>query len=524
MIDAIELLPGQVSLADLEAVYRSGRRVRLSRVVRPRVEAAVKRIEQVAAGDKPVYGVNTGFGKLASHRIDHKDLARLQRNLVLSHCCGVGPAMEPELVRLMIAIKLVSLGRGASGVRWQLIELMEAMLEQQVLPVIPVQGSVGASGDLAPLAQLAATLIGEGEASYQGQIMTSADALEKAGLQPLVLGPKEGLALLNGTQFSTALALAALFDGWRNAQSSVVIAALATDAIMGSTQPLEPEIHELRGHLGQMEVASSMRLLLAGSDIRESHRQGDSRVQDPYCIRCAPQVVGSCVDLLRMAARTLKIEANAATDNPLVLEDQIVSGGNFHAEPVAFAADQIALAVAELGAIAQRRVALMVDPTLSFDLPAFLSPEPGLNSGFMIAEVTSAALMSENKHLANPCSTDSTPTSANQEDHVSMAAHGARRLAQMNRNLAAILGIELLCAAQGVEFRLPLRSSPVLQAVVGRLREEIPRLGEDRYLNPELQQAAELVSGGALTASAIVVLKINSPHLNDLMYLETAGG
>lgn len=437
---------------------------------------------------------------MASVKIDAGDTELLQRNLILSHCSGVGEAVDTNVARLMMVLKLISLGRGASGVRWSLIELIQAMLERGVLPVVPAQGSVGASGDLAPLAHMAAVMIGEGQASYQDEIMSGGEALELAGLKPIVLGPKEGLALINGTQFSTAYALAGLFGAWRNAQSSIVTSSLSTDAIMGSTQPLQPEIHSLRGHRGQIEVASAMRNLLEGSEIRESHREDDTRVQDPYCIRCQPQVVGSCIDLLRMAGRILEIEANAATDNPLVLNeaDKIVSGGNFHAEPVALAADQIALAIAEIGAICQRRVALMVDPTLSFDLPAFLSPEPGINSGYMIAEVTTAAIMSENKHLANPCSTDSTPTSANQEDHVSMAAHAARRLIKMNDNLSQIIGIELLCAAQGIEFRKPLKTSKVIQQVIAKLRTQVPTLTEDRYLNPELELAADLIGDGIL--------------------------
>jgi histidine ammonia-lyase len=325
-------------------------------------------------------------------------------------------------------------------------------------------------------------------------------ALSKVGLEPLVLGPKEGLALINGTQFSTACALVALFGGWRNAAASVVTAALSTDAIMGSTAPLLDQIHLLRGHAGQIAVARAIRALMAGSEIRESHRDGDSRVQDPYCIRCQPQVTGAAMDLLHAAGRTLEVEANAVTDNPIVLveEGRIASGGNFHAEPVAFAADQIALALAEIGAIAQRRVALMVDPTLSFDLTPFLTPDPGLNSGLMIAEVTTAALMSENKHLANPCSTDSTPTSANQEDHVSMAAHGARRLLRMNANLNTILGVELICAAQGIEFRAPLKTSPMLASILADTRKKIPVIEQDRYLAPDLAAAAAMVADGAL--------------------------
>ena len=493
------LIPAATTLTQLERLYRTNAAARLHPSARAGVEAAAQVIAKAAAGGEAVYGVNTGFGKLASIKIDPQDTKKLQRNLILSHCCGVGDPMPRDIARLMMALKLLSLGRGASGVRWDIIALIESMLAQGVTPVIPAQGSVGASGDLAPLAHMAAAMIGCGFAELNGVVMPAAEALAQAGLAPVVLGPKEGLALINGTQFSTAYALAGLFDGWRAAQSALVTSALSTDAIMGSTAPLHPEIHALRGHAGQIEAAATLRALLDGSAIRASHLQRDTRVQDPYCIRCQPQVTGAAMDVLRMAATTLQVEANAATDNPLVLSDGIVSGGNFHAEPVGFAADMIALALSEIGAIAQRRVALMVDPVLSFDLPAFLTPRPGLNSGFMIAEVTTAALMSENKHLAHATVTDSTPTSANQEDHVSMAAHGARRLMRMVANLNVILGVEAMCAAQGVEFRAPLRTSTPLQAVVARLRLDVASLGDDRYLAPDLAAAADLIATGALT-------------------------
>ena len=361
------LTPGRTTLAELEDVWRNGRAVRLAESARPGIAASAARIDAAARGDKPVYGVNTGFGKLASIKIEARDTATLQRNLILSHCCGVGEPVEPETVRLILALKLLSLGRGASGVRPEVIALIEGMLANGVLPVIPSQGSVGASGDLAPLAHMAAAMLGEGRATYDGREMPAAEALAAAGLAPVVLAAKEGLALINGTQVSTAFALAGLFDAFRAARAALVTSAISTDAIMGSTAPLYDEIHQLRGHRGQILAARVMRGLLAGSAIRESHREGDTRVQDPYCIRCQPQVTGACLDLLWQVARTLEIEANAATDNPLVLTqaDEIVSGGNFHAEPVAFAADQIALAIAEIGSISQRRIALMVDPTLS---------------------------------------------------------------------------------------------------------------------------------------------------------------
>ena len=496
----VTLQPGDASLDQLEQVYSSDAAIRIDRACRPAVEASAALIADVAGGEAAIYGVNTGFGKLASVKIRPQDTATLQRNLILSHCCGVGNAMPERLVRFMMGLKLLSLSRGASGVRWPLIELLEAMLERRVTPVVPSQGSVGASGDLAPLAHMTAVIIGDGIATYDGKTVPGGEALAAAGLAPIALGPKEGLAFINGTQFSTAYALAGLFRAWRCAQSALVTSALTKDAVMGSTAPTRPEIHALRGHRGQIESAAAIRAMLDGSEIRESHRDDDERVQDPYCIRCQAQVTGACIDLLRQAGATLEIEANAVTDNPLVIVEAgtVVSGGNFHAEPVAFAADQIALAIAEIGAIAQRRVALMVDPALNYDLPTFLTPDPGLNSGYMIAEVTTAALMSENKHLANPCSTDSTPTSANQEDHVSMAAHGARRLERMTANLSQILAVELLCAAQGIEFRAPLRTSDLLQRLIDRLRRDIAPLQEDRYLADDLARADALIRAGML--------------------------
>jgi histidine ammonia-lyase len=500
------LTPGTTPLATLETLWRDQGKAALDPAARPAVDAAAQIVRDAARGGAPVYGVNTGFGKLASVRIAPDDTETLQRNLILSHCCGVGEPLDPATTRLMMALKLLSLGRGASGVRWEVCAQIEAMLAAGITPVIPSKGSVGASGDLAPLAHLAAVMIGEGEAMIGAERIPGGQALKQAGLTPVILGPKEGLALINGTQFSTACALTGLFRAMTMLRAAVVTSCLSTDAIMGSTQPLQPAIHALRGHAGQIDTAAAMSALMEGSEIRESHREGDTRVQDPYCIRCQPQVAGAALDLLRFAGRTLEVEANAVTDNPLVTPEGIFSGGNFHAEPVAFAADQIALALAEIGAIAQRRVALMVDPTLSHDLPPFLTPAPGLNSGFMIAEVTTAALMSENKHLANPCSTDSTPTSANQEDHVSMAAHGARRLSRMADNLSVILGVEALCAAQGIETRAPLKTSAPLQEVLHTIRAKIPRLEQDRYLAPDIETAAALVEADALAQAGQVQL------------------
>lgn len=496
------LRPGSVSLKDLEAIYWNGEAARLDPSFDTAIERGAARIAEIAGGNEPVYGINTGFGKLASIKIDSADLATLQRNLILSHCCGVGAPLPTNIVRLIMALKLISLGRGASGVRLELVRLIEGMLERNVIPVIPEKGSVGASGDLAPLAHLAAVMIGEGEAVYAGKRLPGAEALARAGLKPVVLAAKEGLALINGTQTSTALALAGLFRAHRAANSALITGAMSTDAAMGSSAPFHADIHTLRGHKGQIDTAAALRALLEGSVIRQSHLEGDERVQDPYCIRCQPQVDGACLDLLRMAARTLEIEANAVTDNPLVLPDNsVVSGGNFHAEPVAFAADQIAIAICEIGAIAQRRIALLVDPALSYGLPAFLAKKPGLNSGLMIAEVTSAALMSENKQMSHPASVDSTPTSANQEDHVSMACHGARRLLQMTENLFGIIGIEAITAAQGVEFRAPLTTSAELQKAIDVLRQSVPSLEVDRYMAGDLAAASQLVASGGLNAA-----------------------
>jgi histidine ammonia-lyase len=495
------LSPGRAALADWRAVYE-GATPSLDPSCREKVAAGAAAVERIVGKGEPVYGINTGFGKLASVRIAAEDVETLQRNLILSHCCGVGEPLAPEIVRLVMALKLCSLGRGASGVRPGTVALIEAMLAQDILPVIPEKGSVGASGDLAPLAHMTAAMMGVGEVFHAGERMPAAAALAGAGLAPVVLGAKEGLALINGTQVSTALALAGLFRAHRAAQSALITGALSTDAAMGSSAPFHAEIHELRGHRGQIDTAAALRALLAGSEIRDSHLTGDERVQDPYCIRCQPQVGGACLDLLRMAARTLETEANAVTDNPLVLADgSVVSGGNFHAEPVAFAADQIALCVCEIGAIAQRRVALLVDPKLSYGLPPFLARNAGLNSGLMIAEVTSAALMSENKQMAHPASVDSTPTSADQEDHVSMACHGARRLLAMTDNLAGVVGIEAVTAAQGIDFRAPLRTGTELLKAHAAIRAAVPTLDADRYMAGDLAAAAGLVSSGALNAS-----------------------
>ncbi len=491
---------GSVSLDIWAAVYRKGASVKLEHGTQETCKKSAEIVKAAAAGVAPVYGVNTGFGKLARIQISVEDTAKLQRNLILSHCCGVGDPMPVNITRLMMALKINSLGRGASGVSWRLISLLQDMLEKNVTPVVPGQGSVGASGDLAPLAHMAAVMIGEAQAVYNGETMNGGAALKAAGLTPIVLRAKEGLGLINGTQFSTAYALAGYFEAKSLAHSALITGAMSVDAAMGSSAPFKAFIHDLRGHKGQIKAGQVLRKLMDGSPLLDSHMEDDERVQDPYCLRCQPQVMGACLDILDSIANTLRIEANAVTDNPLVNVNtgEILSGGNFHAEPVAFAADQTALALAEVGAIAQRRIALLVDPALSFGLPPFLSPNPGVNSGFMIAEVTSAALMSENKQRANPCSVDSTPTSANQEDHVSMAAHGARRLMDMADNLRHIIAIEWMCAAQGIELRAPIETSPVLKSAIKALRVDVASLGDDRYMAGDIETSANLLKQGAI--------------------------
>lgn len=498
----IVLTPGRVSLHQWRAIY-GGAAVGLDLAALPAIARAAETVARIVARGAPVYGINTGFGKLACVRIDIADLAVLQQNIVLSHAAGVGAPSPVPVVRLMMALKLASLAQGASGVGLPTIALLEAMLARGLTPIVPAQGSVGASGDLAPLAHMAATMIGVGKIDVAGVRISADLALREAGLAVLTLGPKEGLALLNGTQFSTANALAALFEADVLYQSALVTGALSTEAARGSDTPFDARIHALRGHKGQIETADALRGLMAGSAIRASHLKNDERVQDPYCLRCQPQVMGAALDILRQAAATLSTEANGVTDNPLIFSDtdEALSGGNFHAEPVAFAADIIALAVCEIGSLAERRVAMLVDPALS-GLPAFLTPKPGLNSGFMIPQVTAAALVSENKQRAYPASVDSIPTSANQEDHVSMAAHGARRLLGMVENAQSIIAIEYLAACQGCDFHQPLQSSQVLEAARALLRADVAHLDDDRYFAPDIEHAIGLVRSGRLTQAA----------------------
>ncbi len=486
-----------LTLSQLRTVIEGPVTVSLTDDAWARVDKGAAVVAAIVADGRTVYGVNTGFGLLANTSIATGDLETLQKNLVLSHACGVGALLDDAVVRLLMVLKIASLSKGASGIGRATLEALIAMVNAGVLPCIPSKGSVGASGDLAPLAHMSCVLIGVGGARVRGEMLSAGDALATIGLGPLTLGPKEGLALLNGTQCSTALALAGLFAAEAAFAAGIAAGALSVDALKGSDAPFDPRIHALRGQPGQIAVAARLRGLMAGSAIRESHRQDCSKVQDPYSLRCQPQVMGAILDLLRNAAATLEREANAVTDNPLVFmeEGDVISGGNFHAEPVAFAADQIAMALCEIGNISERRTAILVDPKMS-ELPAFLVKESGLNSGFMIAQVTAAALVAENRMVAHPCSVDTVPTSANQEDHVSMATHGARRLLDMAENTAAVVGIELLAAAQGLEFHRPLTSSPDLEAVFDIVREAAAAYGSDHYFAPDIARATDGVRAG----------------------------
>jgi len=491
------LRPGRLALPDLRRIWSERSTLALDPDARPAVDAAAAVVAKVIAEGRTVYGINTGFGLLARTRIDSARLSELQRALVRSHSAGTGALLDDAVVRLVIALKAASLACGHSGIRWEVIELLVGINNAGIVPCIPGQGSVGASGDLAPLAHLSAVLIGEGEARINGDIVPGAQALALAGLKPVVLAPKEGLALLNGTQVSTALALSGLFAAERAMSAAFVAGAMTVDACLGSDTPFDARIHAVRRHRGQIDAAGIYRDLLAGSAIRASHVDC-SRVQDPYSLRCQPQVMGACLDQWRHVAQVLLTEANAVSDNPLVFADtgEILSGGNFHAEPVAFAADNLALVLAETGALSERRIALLMDAHLS-ELPPFLVEDGGVNSGFMIAQVTAAALASENKSLAHPASVDSLPTSANQEDHVSMATFAARRLTPMAGNTSAIVAIELLAAAQGIEFRAPLTTSPQLANAFALVRAEAAFWDRDRAFAPDLFAMRRCVEAGA---------------------------
>jgi len=489
-----------LSLAQLRKAWEGPVRVTLGDAALERVRAAQAKIAAVLESGEQVYGVNTGFGQFAQVRISDDELERLQKNLIRSHAVGVGPLLPDDVVRLIMVMKVKALARGHSGVRPKLIDAICTLLNNDIYPAIPSKGSVGASGDLAPLAHLARVLIGSGSVRIDGQELPAEQALVSVGLEPLTLAPKEGLALLNGTQVSTALALAAAFRAEHVLAAAVTAGAMSADAIKGSDTPFDDRVQQVRGHAGQIAVAAQLRTLLDGSDIRASHVDC-KRVQDPYSIRCQPQVIGACLDVLRHVCDVLLTEASAVTDNPLVFADTdaVLSGGNFHAEPVAFAADYLALSIAEIGSLSERRIALLIDTNLS-GLPAFLVEGGGLNSGFMIVHVTAAALASENKALAHPASVDSIPTSANQEDHVSMATFAANRLHTMLDNVAFIVAIELLAATQGIEFHHPQQSSAALEKIVAKIREVSPRYDEDRSLKTDIDSVSQMINAGHFCA------------------------
>jgi histidine ammonia-lyase len=503
---ALQLGSRPLTLHDLRRVYAGPVQVRIDDNALRAIRDSHAATSRLAAQDQPAYGINTGFGLLAQTRIPTSQRTLLQKNIILSHSTGVGPLLDDAIVRLVLVLKLASLSRGFSGISEPLARFLEQLINHELYPCVPAQGSVGASGDLAPLAHLSLPILGLGSIRSHGEIRPSGEWLPQAGIQPIELGPKEGLALLNGTQVSTALALAGLFELETVFAAAVVSGSISLDALQGSDVPFDPRIHELRGHEGQARVAATYRKLLAGSEIRESHRTCE-RVQDPYSLRCQPQVMGACLDLIKQSATTLVTEANAVTDNPLIFSDthEVLSGGNFHAEPVAFAADVLALASVEIGSIAERRIALLVDPKMS-GLPAFLAQDSGVNSGFMMAQVTAAALVAENRMLSHPASVDSIPTSANQEDHVSMATHGARRLLTMAANTLNIVSIEFLAGCQGIDFRKPLKTSSPLQQAHAALRAQVPFADVDRLLAEDIEAATRVVRLPAVQSLADYLL------------------
>ena len=501
------ILPGELSLFDLRNLASAFCPSQLDPTCWIKVDASAQAVDQIVRKGDAAYGINTGFGKLAKIRIPDDQLTQLQTNLVRSHAVGVGALLSDETVRMILVLKIASLARGYSGVRRSVLEAAISLYNAEIWPCVPSQGSVGASGDLAPLAHLTLPLLGEGEVRWHGKVMPSKEALDSAGLSPITLAPKEGLALLNGTQVSTAIALQGLFHTERVFAAALVAGAMSVDAAKGSDDPFDARIHAVRGHQSQAEVAERYRQLLAGSEIRASHLLGDDRVQDPYSLRCQPQVMGACLELIRSTSNTLWIEANAVSDNPLIFPEgpEVLSGGNFHAEPVAFASDILALAIAEVGSLSERRIALLIDASLS-GLPPFLVTEPGINSGFMIAHVTAASLASENKTLAHPASVDSIPTSANQEDHVSMATFAARKLADLAMNVRHIIAIELLAAAQGIDFLRPRQSSPPLEAVHKVIRSRVGTLQFDRVIGPDIEAIENLVNTDQFTPYAASIL------------------
>ncbi|MBU2864673.1 histidine ammonia-lyase [Reinekea forsetii] len=506
----LHINPGKLTLADLYTVHHNPVQLTLDESCISGIERSAATVKKVIDENRVVYGINTGFGLLANTRIEPAELETLQRSIVLSHAAGIGDFMKPSTVRLLMVLKINSLARGFSGIRLEVIEALMALVNKEIYPCIPVKGSVGASGDLAPLAHMSAILLGEGEAHYQGGIIPAKQALEILGIEPIVLAPKEGLALLNGTQASTALAVQGLLAAENVLVAATVIGAMTVDAAKGSRAPFDDRIHQARGHQSQIDMALAYRKLLDHSPIEQSHEDCE-KVQDPYSLRCQPQVMGACLTQIRNAADIILTEANAVSDNPLVFAEQndILSGGNFHAEPIAMAADNLALAIAEIGALSERRMALMIDSQLS-GLPPFLVNNGGVNSGFMIAQVTAAALASENKTYAHPASIDSLPTSANQEDHVSMATFAARRLGDMHENTVGILAVELLSACQGLDFRAPLTSSETLEKAKAVLRAEVPFYDKDRYFSPDIEKAAQLIREDALQSFVDNAIRISA--------------
>lgn len=496
----LNLKPGHLTLADLRAAYQAPVHLTLDASAHQAIDASVACVNQIIAEGRTAYGINTGFGLLASTRIANDDLEKLQRSLVLSHAAGIGEPLSDAMVRLIMLLKINSLARGFSGIRRQVIEALIALVNAEVYPHIPLKGSVGASGDLAPLAHMSLVLLGESQARHKGQWLPASEALAIAGLEPMTLAAKEGLALLNGTQVSTAYALRGLFEAEDLYAAASVCGALSVEALLGSRSPFDARIHAARGQRGQIDAAAAFRHLLGdSSEIGRSHAACD-KVQDPYSLRCQPQVMGACLTQLRQAAEVLGVEANAVSDNPLVFaaEGEVISGGNFHAEPVAMAADNIALAIAEIGSLSERRISLMMDKHMS-QLPPFLVANGGVNSGFMIAQVTAAALASDNKALAHPHSVDSLPTSANQEDHVSMAPNAGKRLWDMAANTRGVLAVEWLGACQGLDFREGLRSTPALEQARQTLRAKVPYYVEDRFFAPDIAAADELLAERVLT-------------------------
>ena len=498
-MNTMTLTPGQLSFTQLREIWQQPVKLNLDAGAIDAINASVACVNNIVAEGRTAYGINTGFGLLAQTRIATEDLQNLQRSLVLSHAAGVGEALDDAMVRLIMVLKINSLARGFSGIRLSVIEALIALVNAEVYPLIPAKGSVGASGDLAPLAHMSLTLLGEGKARWQGEWLPATEALKKAGLEPITLEAKEGLALLNGTQASTAFALRGLIEAQELFASATVCGALTTEAVLGSRRPFDARIHAARGQRGQIDAATLYRHVLTDSSALSQSHHNCEKVQDPYSLRCQPQVMGACLTQMRQVMDVLLVEANAVSDNPLVFaeEGDVISGGNFHAEPVAMAADNLALAIAEIGSLSERRIALMMDKHMS-QLPPFLVKNGGVNSGFMIAQVTAAALASENKALAHPHSVDSLPTSANQEDHVSMAPAAGRRLWEMAANTRGVIAVEWLAACQGIDLREGLTSSPLLEQARQALREQVAHYTQDRFFAPDIECATELLAQGTL--------------------------